>query len=153
MWDSNIDTHALEVLSYWFDCDLSNPAGASTGFDVWFSTNPAYDDALRTRFKTLVDRARCEELDHWRNHPHETLALLLLTDQIPRNIYRRRPEAFAADHYAQAVALDAISREYHRAVPLVAALASPMINETSVPACVPPNVTVQGPPADPVTAT
>ena len=54
-----------------------------------------------------------------RPRPEGALALVLLLDQIPRNIFRGSPRAYAADSTARAVADRALARGFDRLVPEV----------------------------------
>jgi len=86
----------------------------------WFATDPAFDDALRHAFLPLVHLARDGGLEAWESHPRGVLGLMLLTDQLPRNLFRGSPESFASDPLARDIARRAISRGDDRQVPFVA---------------------------------
>jgi len=79
---------ANEVRQFWF----------SRSLEEWFS--PALDAEIRDRFAGLTERAASGELDHWANSPRRRLALVLLLDQFPRNLYRGTAKAFAQDAQA-----------------------------------------------------
>ena len=70
----------------------------------WFSQSAAFDRRFRDRFLTLHEVAAEGSLDGWGRTPHGALALLILLDQIPRNVFRGSGHAFATDplalHYA-----------------------------------------------------
>jgi uncharacterized protein (DUF924 family) len=100
---------AQALLSFWFgtpDCEAR-----------WFKADPEFDRALGERFGPLVPRAAAGELDPWAAAPEGALALLLLLDQLPRNLYRGSARAFASDLQARAVARAAIEAGFDRAVP------------------------------------
>ncbi len=102
-------TTPRDVLDFWFkECDPKQ----------WWKRDPAFDDAIRSRFDADVVAAREGRHDDWMNTGEGTLALLLLTDQFPRNIYRGRPEAFASDAKARDVARHAIAKGYDLEVPV-----------------------------------
>jgi uncharacterized protein (DUF924 family) len=67
----------------------------------WFKRDPAFDDRLRTRLEATHIAASRGELDSWIGDAESALALVLLTDQVPRNIYRRSAHAFATDERAR----------------------------------------------------
>jgi uncharacterized protein (DUF924 family) len=96
------------VLAFWF------AAGNETR---WFRADPSFDEALAERFAPLVPRAAGGAFDSWLDDPWSTLALLLLVDQIPRNVHRGTPFAFAFDAKAREVARAALARGHHLAVP------------------------------------
>jgi len=68
---------------------------------AWFEKNPAFDAEIRTRFLPLYERAMREELKSWRGEPAGCLALVILLDQFPRNMFRGSAMAFAADPLAR----------------------------------------------------
>lgn len=83
----------------------------------WFRPDPAFDRELARRFGELVDRAAAGAFDDWLADPWSALALVLLVDQLPRNIHRGTPRAFAYDAKARVVARSALAGGHHRAVP------------------------------------
>ncbi len=82
----------------------------------WFEKDDAFDSALRTRFESVHLAAAHGEFKAWADTAEGALALLLLLDQIPRNIYRDTAHAFATDPLAQAIAEAAIDAGHDRAV-------------------------------------
>jgi uncharacterized protein (DUF924 family) len=101
------ETHATpkDVTNFWFST-LSRPH--------WFTASDAFDAEVRKRFGTLCDRARAGELDDWTKTPEGALALILLLDQVPRNIYRNSAQAFASDATALEFARKAVSSGFDR---------------------------------------
>lgn len=84
----------------------------------WFASEPAFDDEIRSRFGALVAAAARGDLDAWAATADGALALIVLLDQFPRNIYRGTPKAFECDGRALQVATGAIERQLDRATPL-----------------------------------
>lgn len=87
--------------------------------DVWFKADLAFDAALRERFQDDHERAHHGALDDWQEEPESCLALLLLLDQLSRNLHRGTARAFASDARARAVARRALARGFDRALPPV----------------------------------
>ena len=83
----------------------------------WFTRKAAFDGALKTRFGEALKQARLGVYDHWSKTAEGTLGLILLLDQVSRNVHRGSPLAFAADAKALALAKMAVSRNYHHAFP------------------------------------
>ena len=83
------------ILDYWFGADADDTVVAKQKSALWWSKNPATDEEIRQRFASWVTKASTGELVHWQSTPSGLLALILLTDQFPRNIYRDSPKAFA----------------------------------------------------------
>jgi uncharacterized protein (DUF924 family) len=74
----------------------------------WFAHDEAFDAEFRRRFEAAHFAAARRELDHWAESPFGALALLLLLDQFPRNVFRRTGHAFATDPLARHFARRAI---------------------------------------------
>lgn len=87
-----------EVLDFWF------ADGPDTWRRAWFQRDAAFDATIRERFGADVVTAREGGFDAWTATPEGALALLILLDQFPRNIFRGTPDAFASDAKARAVA-------------------------------------------------
>ncbi|HUA80367.1 MAG TPA: DUF924 family protein [Dyella sp.] len=96
---------ALAVLAFWFD-----PANKEN----WFATNRDFDAAIRDRFAPTLQLAIEGKLNDWAGDPQGWLALLIVLDQFPRNLYRRDPRAWAQDLPAQQLALWGIEEGFDR---------------------------------------
>lgn len=101
-------TTPQDILDFWFK---ENERSA------WFKKDAAFDDAIRTRFGDAVAAAREGKLDAWMTDGQGTLALLLLLDQFPRNIFRGKPDAFASDARAREVTRHAIAKGFDLETP------------------------------------
>jgi len=82
----------------------------------WFAKDEAFDDLFRQRFEALHVRAARRELDGWTETPEGSLALLILLDQFPRNVFRGTGHAFATDPLARMVARRALEAGHDRQV-------------------------------------
>jgi uncharacterized protein (DUF924 family) len=98
---------AQELIDFW----------TAAGPKAWFRRKPAFDAALRARFETAHLAASRGELDNWGQNSDGALALVLLLDQVPRNIYRGSAHAFATDGLARAAAARAIDADFDQAAP------------------------------------
>jgi uncharacterized protein (DUF924 family) len=87
------------------------------GPDRWFSKNPAFDEAIRERFLATYEAAAAEQLSGWEQSAEGALALLILLDQFPRNMFRGEARAFATDPLARAITAGAIIRGFDSQVP------------------------------------
>ena len=87
------------------------------GTERWFEKNEVFDEAVRARFLALHERAAAGELKDWENSAEGTLALLLLFDQFPRNMFRGSARAFATDELARAIAAGALVKGFDAQVP------------------------------------
>ena len=95
-------TTPKDVLTFWFRDATLSPENLERRGTVWFSADPAFDRECATRFTALLEDAARGALKSWAGMPHGRLALVILLDQMPRNIHRGAPAAFA--HDAQAAA-------------------------------------------------
>jgi uncharacterized protein (DUF924 family) len=89
----------------------------TAGPKAWFKKDAAFDVALRERFEAAHLAASRGELEGWGETADGALALILLLDLIPRNIYRGSAHAFATDGLALAVARRAIEAGFDLAAP------------------------------------
>lgn len=86
------------------------------GRERWFTPDAAFDEACRTRFGALYEEAAAGHLAAWEATAEGALALVLLLDQIPRNIHRQDPRTWATDRQALAIADRAIDRGFDQVV-------------------------------------
>jgi uncharacterized protein (DUF924 family) len=80
----------------------------AAGPDRWFKKDAAFDDDIRQRFLTLHEAAAAGKLTAWEASAEGALALLILLDQFPRNMFRGEARTFASDPLARAIASRAI---------------------------------------------
>ena len=96
-------TRREQVLDFWFD-----PASKAH----WFQSSDAFDEAVRRRLESLYREAAEGGLRAWADSPRGALALCILLDQVPRNLYRGRAEAYACDAAARKVTRRALECGY-----------------------------------------
>ena len=92
-----------------------SPAGIlafwrEAGRDAWYERNDAFDAEVRRRFLALWQKAVAGELSSWEETDEGALALVIVLDQFPRNMFRGTSQAFASDALARDVARRAIAR-------------------------------------------
>ena len=85
--------------------------------DIWFKSTPEHDATLRQLFLANHELAMAGALAAWEVTPEGALALLLLLDQIPRNIFRNTPRAYTTDPAARAAADRALAGVFDMQVP------------------------------------
>jgi uncharacterized protein (DUF924 family) len=93
-------TTPSDVLTFWREA----------GPDRWYDRDEVFDAAIRTRFLSTYEAAAAGELSHWETTADGALALVIVLDQFPRNMFRNDPRAYATDPLARAVADRAIAR-------------------------------------------
>jgi len=96
--------HAAEIVRFWRDA----------GPKLWFVKDETFDGRCRG-FEVEHHAAARGELSAWEMDAEGALALLILLDQLPRNIFRNSPHAFATDNLAQAIAARALDRGFDAA--------------------------------------
>ncbi len=107
---------AEEIIRYWFgDLEPSTPEKAR--FGLWFGKDENTDREIRERFLNDVERAGRSELDQWMASPRTMIALIVLLDQFPRNIFRGTARAFAFDWKAREVVRTGLMRGYDQQLP------------------------------------
>jgi uncharacterized protein (DUF924 family) len=88
----------------------------AVGPEKWFEKDDALDAAVRERFLATYEDAAAGRLTDWEKSPEGTLALLIVLDQFPRNMFRGSARTFAADAQARALADRALARGFDRKV-------------------------------------
>ncbi len=108
-----------EIHQFWFaslDERGMSPAEQNT---LWFKSSQETDQLCRERFGHLVEAAVSGGLQNWEASDRSLIALIILLDQIPRNIYRGTPSAFAGDARALALAQRCIAQGHHQRLPAI----------------------------------
>lgn len=95
-----------DVLGFW----------TAAGPDKWFAKSDAFDAAIRLKFEPVHLAAARGKYDAWAADSEGALALLILLDQFPRNLYRDSGHAFATDGKARAIAAAALAAGHDKAV-------------------------------------
>ena len=98
--------HPNDILGFW----------RNAGPKRWFARSSAFDESIRLKFEPTHHAAARGEYDAWAESPAGALALLILLDQFPRNLYRKSAHAFATDPKARQVARHAAQSGFHRRV-------------------------------------
>ncbi len=106
---SSTPPEAKAVLDFWLGDGLERGWCSDNRDDLWFAGGPKLDATIRERFGALVEQALNGELGDWEANMETRLALVLLLDQVPRNIHRGHPRAFAGDLRAQQLVRQALA--------------------------------------------
>ena len=104
---SAADTSASDVLAFW----------RAAGPAKWFKKDSAFDAEIISRFAALRREAAAGALSDWEVSAESALALVIVLDQFPRNMFRGKADAFATDALARGVAERAMARGLDRQVP------------------------------------
>jgi uncharacterized protein (DUF924 family) len=103
-----MDPDINRTISYWFN--------GEEPMKRWFMGGPAVDAEIKDQFSGLVEKARASQLDSWKEQPKGVLALLILLDQFPRNLYRGSPLSYSSDQMAMNITTEAIAKGFDREV-------------------------------------
>jgi uncharacterized protein (DUF924 family) len=95
------------VVSFW----------EAAGEERWFTKDSGFDAALALRFGGALKLARLGAFDSWAETPQGALGLVILLDQVSRNIHRGSPLAFAGDARALRVAKTSVAHGFHQKMP------------------------------------
>jgi uncharacterized protein (DUF924 family) len=114
-----------DVLDFWFADGMEKR---------WFRAPPALDAEIRRRFAAAWRLAARGELDVWAQTPDGALALVILLDQFPLNMFRGQAASFASESKAIAITKAAISRQFDRQLPRnrVAFLYMPLMHSEDI---------------------
>jgi len=103
----NANVEPAEIIAFWRE----------VGPDRWFKKDTALDEEIRGRFLAAHEAAAAGKLTTWEQSAEGALALLILLDQFPRNMFRGDARAFATDPLALATASRAILNGFDGADP------------------------------------
>lgn len=96
-----------KILQFWFAPEHSK---------LWFNATAEFDQLVRDRFETTWQAARDGQLDHWQASATGCLALTILLDQFPLNMFRGMAQSFSTEAKAISVTKQAIARGLDQAI-------------------------------------
>lgn len=105
------------LLTFWFGEESDDVTRAKRQAPLWWGKNSDTDALLASRFGDQASAAAAGGLAHWAESAEGRLALILLLDQLPRNIHRGTPAAFAQDAKARDLCLKGLSLGADLALP------------------------------------
>jgi uncharacterized protein (DUF924 family) len=97
-----------DVIEFWYSEKMRKS---------WFSSTPELDNQIRDKFKALWRKAAEGGLDEWKNSPEGCLALIIVLDQFPLNMFRGEAKSFKTEQKAIEVAKYALEKGYDRDIP------------------------------------
>lgn len=97
-----------EILTFWFE---------DTQPQQWFQRNDDFDDTITSRFLDVYKMATDGMFDDWMNDAKGCLALCILLDQFPRNMFRGSEQSFAMDETARKIVDLAIDKGFDQMLP------------------------------------
>ena len=96
------ESRADTILTFWFGESSASDYGSYR--QAWFTKSDDFDAHIRQHFLADYEKAAAGDCASWQDSPRHAVALLLLLDQFPRNLFRGGPRSFATDAQALAVA-------------------------------------------------
>ena len=95
------------IVAYWFSAPVR---------PLWFKSTKAFDNQLRERFESVWQQAAAGKLDSWAQNAEGALALVILLDQIPLNIFRGEARSFSTEAKARDITGHAINKGWDAAL-------------------------------------
>lgn len=95
----------LDIINFWYSESMRKH---------WFSSTPEIDEEIRARYEQTWIKAALGEYDEWMNSPNGCLALIILFDQFPLNMYRGKAQSFETESKAIEITLLAISKGFEK---------------------------------------
>jgi uncharacterized protein (DUF924 family) len=96
-----------DILDFWLGPGME---------EFWYANDPKFDAGIRHRFMPIYEAARDGKLDAWRSDARSLLALIIVLDQFPRNMFRGEARAFATDQLACSLSKEGIGKDFDRAL-------------------------------------
>ena len=96
-----------KIIDFWFADDVRK---------LWFNSTAEFDRSLRERFEDILKQADQGELDHWMESAAGCLALVIILDQFPLNMFRGNAQSFATEARSREVARVAIENGFDKAL-------------------------------------
>jgi len=96
---------ATEVLDFWFSEKINQ---------YWFNSTPEIDQEISQKFESVWELAAEGKLDEWRNTADSCLALIIVLDQFPLNMFRNQAKSFSTEAKAIEMAEYAVTHEFDR---------------------------------------
>ena len=93
----------LEIIDYWYSEDMQKH---------WFASTPVLDKKIKTKFEELWERAASGELDEWQETAEGCLALVIILDQLPLNMFRGQAKSFQTEQKSIDVTKAAIQKNF-----------------------------------------
>ncbi len=97
----------MEIIDFWFSDRVKK---------LWFSSTLEFDDEIRIKYETLWKLASEKKLDNWKNTPAGSLALVIILDQFPLNMFRNQAKSFSTEKMALNIARNAIKGEQDKEI-------------------------------------
>lgn len=108
-----------EILGFWFGEVANGDVVDEEKRKMWFNGTTELDATIAERFLATYERGLAGDLAHWQETAHGSLALVVVLDQFPLNMFRRSARAFESEHAAVAACLNAVEKQQDRELAFV----------------------------------
>ncbi len=109
---ATISVTANDIISFWFSAEIQ---------PLWFNSTPEFDNEIKRRFENLWQQVQqdnqADMLTEWSQTPQGVLALCILLDQLPLNMFRGEPSSFQTESLAITVAKQGIMNGFDQQIP------------------------------------
>ena len=112
MPSAELHPRATAVLDFWFGAPGTPEHGTNRA--EWFKKDDAFDQLIVEHHMSDYEKAAAGHYDDWAETAQGSLALLILLDQFPRNMFRDNPKSFATDDKALQIASAMVDRGDHK---------------------------------------
>ena len=111
-------TTPKDILDYWFEGGEHDVQKTQKLKDKWYIPSAKIDDEITTRFLDTFQQAEDGELEDWKDSLTSCLALVIIFDQFPRNLFRKTARAFETDIFALELSYQCINNFWHEKLPI-----------------------------------
>jgi uncharacterized protein (DUF924 family) len=98
------------ILHFWFE---------EIDSSLWFAKDENFDHQVRARFSDVYDKIRNDKTSAWRETAEGSLAEIIVLDQFSRNMFRDKPQSFAADLQALQLSMEAVRKGMDQKIPIL----------------------------------
>ena len=108
-------TEIDRILEFWFEDSAENSATFERLNPIWFlNADPTFDGRIKDQFESIIELVFEGHAAAHEDSPTGLLAMIIVLDQFPRNIYRGTPRAFKYDREALRLSLKMIDLKYYK---------------------------------------
>ncbi len=107
-----------KIIKFWFG-ELENQLSTTQHQRIWYQSTAQDDALIRDQFSHLYEQAMQRNLENWLSSAQGTMALIILLDQMPRNMFRSTAQAFVSDHLALEYCLYGLEKGFDKQLALV----------------------------------
>jgi uncharacterized protein (DUF924 family) len=98
-----MDIEPKDIINFWYSDKIKK---------AWFSSTPELDHEILENYENIWEKASQKKLDDWSNTPEGCLALIIIMDQLPLNMFRNQPKSFKTEANALKVARKAVKHHF-----------------------------------------